>query len=130
MSVTQVDAFLWSGCVPSLAPGFFHHARILTLPFLNSGFWFLVNSSFQLSLSSFLFFFLPFPALNVMKFGSQLKEAIYPEWQHAYMDYDGLKKKLQKADKDNPFSERDETEFVEQLDSNLEMVRKEKRRSG
>jgi SPX domain protein involved in polyphosphate accumulation len=58
-----------------------------------------------------------------MKFGSQLRDAIYPEWQNAYVDYDGLKKKLRKAEKDTPFSERDETEFVELLDNNLEKVR-------
>ncbi|ORZ13696.1 VTC domain-domain-containing protein [Absidia repens] len=57
-----------------------------------------------------------------MKFGSQLRDAIYPEWDAAYLDYDGLKKKLRKAERDTPFSERDETEFVELLDSNLEMV--------
>ncbi|OAD81026.1 hypothetical protein PHYBLDRAFT_74576 [Phycomyces blakesleeanus NRRL 1555(-)] len=57
-----------------------------------------------------------------MKFGSQLKETIYPEWQAAYLDYDGLKKKLRKAEKDRPFTEKDETEFVEMLDSNLEKV--------
>ncbi|KAI8061126.1 VTC domain-containing protein [Gongronella butleri] len=57
-----------------------------------------------------------------MKFGSQLKDAVNPEWQAAYVDYDGLKKKLRKAEKDNPFSEKDETEFVELLDANLEKV--------
>ncbi|ORX61403.1 SPX-domain-containing protein [Hesseltinella vesiculosa] len=57
-----------------------------------------------------------------MKFGSQLKDTVYPEWQGAYLDYDGLKKKLRKAEKDNPFSEKDETEFVEMLDANLEKV--------
>ncbi|ORZ17341.1 VTC domain-domain-containing protein [Absidia repens] len=57
-----------------------------------------------------------------MKFGSQLRDAIYHEWKDAYLDYDGLKKKLRKAEKDTPFSERDEVEFVELLDSNLEKV--------
>ncbi|KAI9276285.1 VTC domain-containing protein [Sporodiniella umbellata] len=57
-----------------------------------------------------------------MKFGSQLKDAIYPEWTPYYVDYDGLKKKLRKAEKDRPFTEKDETEFVELLDSNLEKV--------
>ncbi|KAI7883971.1 SPX-domain-containing protein [Lichtheimia hyalospora FSU 10163] len=57
-----------------------------------------------------------------MKFGSQLKNAIYPEWQSHYIDYDGLKKKLRKAEKDRPFTEKDETEFVEVLDANLEKV--------
>lgn len=59
-----------------------------------------------------------------MKFGSQLKNAIYPEWQSHYIDYDGLKKKLRKAEKDRPFTEKDETEFVEVLDANLEKVRR------
>lgn len=58
-----------------------------------------------------------------MKFGSQLKNAIYPEWQSHYIDYDGLKKKLRKAEKDRPFTEKDETEFVEVLDANLEKVK-------
>lgn len=57
-----------------------------------------------------------------MKFGSQLKDAIYPEWTPFYIDYDGLKKKLRKAEKDRPFTEKDETEFVELLDNNLEKV--------
>lgn len=119
------------GCVPCLAPDFSIMRGFLKCQFQTpvSGFW-----STQAFIFSFPFLpfspFSPFPALIIMKFGSQLKEAIYPGWQHAYLDYDGLKKKLQKADKDNPFSERDETEFVEQLDSNLEMVRKKERRSG
>lgn len=57
-----------------------------------------------------------------MKFGSQLKDATYPEWRSYYIDYDGLKKKLRKAERDKPFSEKDETEFVEALDNNLEKV--------
>jgi SPX domain protein involved in polyphosphate accumulation/uncharacterized membrane protein YidH (DUF202 family) len=57
-----------------------------------------------------------------MKFGSQLKDTIYPEWSEYYIDYDGLKKRLRKAEKDKPFTEKDETEFVELLDNNLEKV--------
>ncbi|KAI9318424.1 VTC domain-containing protein [Dichotomocladium elegans] len=57
-----------------------------------------------------------------MKFGSRLKDAIYPEWRVYYIDYDGLKKRLRKAEKDRPFTENDETEFVEDLDNNLEKV--------
>lgn len=53
-----------------------------------------------------------------MKFGASLKDAITTEWQPYYLDYDILKKKLQQE----PFTERDETEFVEMLDSNLEKV--------
>lgn len=65
-----------------------------------------------------------------MKFGSQLKNAIYPEWQSHYIDYDGLKKKLRKAEKDRPFTEKDETEFVEVLDANLEKVKRAFERWG
>ncbi|KAI9486976.1 MAG: VTC domain-containing protein [Benjaminiella poitrasii] len=57
-----------------------------------------------------------------MKFGSQLKDAIHTEWATYYIDYDGLKKRLRKAEKDKPFTEKDETEFVELLDNNLEKV--------
>ncbi|KAG2233614.1 hypothetical protein INT48_001867 [Thamnidium elegans] len=57
-----------------------------------------------------------------MKFGANLQEAISPEWKPYYLDYDQLKKKLGKAEKEKNFTERDETEFVEMLDSNLEKV--------
>jgi SPX domain protein involved in polyphosphate accumulation len=57
-----------------------------------------------------------------MKFGSHLQDAIIPEWQAYYLDYDLLKKKLRKAESNEAFTERDETEFVEMLDSNLEKV--------
>jgi SPX domain protein involved in polyphosphate accumulation len=60
-----------------------------------------------------------------MKFGSHLKDAIIPEWQSYYIDYDLLKKKLRKAEKDQAFTDKDETEFVEMLDSNLEKVLRE-----
>ncbi|KAG2202555.1 hypothetical protein INT47_012549 [Mucor saturninus] len=56
-----------------------------------------------------------------MKFGSRLKEAILPDWEPFYLDYDLLKKKLGKAQQDT-FTDRDETEFVEMLDANLEKV--------
>jgi SPX domain protein involved in polyphosphate accumulation len=56
-----------------------------------------------------------------MKFGVQLQDAISPEWQSYYLDYDLLKTKLRKAETEN-FTDRDETEFVEMLDSNLEKV--------
>jgi SPX domain protein involved in polyphosphate accumulation len=65
-----------------------------------------------------------------MKFGSQLKDAIYPEWTPFYLDYDGLKKKLRKAEKERPFTDKDETEFVELLDNNLEKVNNTKKGEG
>ncbi|KAF1803875.1 VTC domain-containing protein [Mucor lusitanicus] len=57
-----------------------------------------------------------------MKFGAHFQEAISPEWHSYYLDYDLLKQKLRKAETDGAFTERDETEFVELLDSNLEKV--------
>lgn len=59
-----------------------------------------------------------------MKFGAHFQEAISPEWHSYYLDYDLLKKKLRKAETEGAFTERDETEFVELLDGNLEKVRK------
>ncbi|GAA5816660.1 hypothetical protein MFLAVUS_010190 [Mucor flavus] len=58
----------------------------------------------------------------VNTFGANLQEAISEEWKSYYLDYDLLKKKLGKAEKDKTFTERDETDFVEMLDSNLEKV--------
>ncbi|CAO0792529.1 unnamed protein product [Mucor circinelloides] len=57
-----------------------------------------------------------------MKFGAHFQEAISPEWHSYYLDYDLLKKKLRKAETEGAFTERDETEFVELLDGNLEKV--------
>ncbi|KAK4510716.1 Carnitine O-acetyltransferase mitochondrial [Mucor velutinosus] len=57
-----------------------------------------------------------------MKFGAHFQEAISPEWHSYYLDYDLLKQKLRKAETDGAFTERDETEFVELLDGNLEKV--------
>ncbi|GAN05874.1 vacuolar transporter chaperone (VTC) complex subunit [Mucor ambiguus] len=57
-----------------------------------------------------------------MKFGIHFQEAISPEWHSYYLDYDLLKQKLRRAETDGAFTERDETEFVELLDSNLEKV--------
>ena len=44
-------------------------------------------------------------------------------------DYDGLKKRLRKAEKERPFTEKDETEFVELLDNNLEKVIRDKNKN-
>ena len=61
-----------------------------------------------------------------MKFSAQLKEAIVPEWKAHYLDYELLKEALLKAEEDGAFTDRNETEFVELLDSNLEKVWKKK----
>lgn len=59
-----------------------------------------------------------------MKFGSQLKATLHEDWEKYYVDYDGLKKLLkQGARKEGGYSEKDETEFAERLDKELEKVK-------
>jgi len=58
-----------------------------------------------------------------MKFGSQLRAALYDDWAEYYIDYDGLKKLLKRGLKNvGGYSGKDETEFVEKLDKELEKV--------
>jgi SPX domain protein involved in polyphosphate accumulation len=58
-----------------------------------------------------------------MKFGSQLRAALYGEWNEYYLDYDGLKKHLKRGEKkEGGYTEKDESEFVEKLDKELEKV--------
>ncbi|RUP46886.1 hypothetical protein BC936DRAFT_146410 [Jimgerdemannia flammicorona] len=58
-----------------------------------------------------------------MKFGSRLNDQIYSEWQLYYVDYTQLKKLLKKAqDNDAVYTEKDESEFVEKIDRELEKV--------
>ncbi|KAI8901428.1 VTC domain-containing protein [Globomyces pollinis-pini] len=55
-----------------------------------------------------------------MKFGTQLSNALHPEWKFYYVDYDELKRLL-KA-RGEKFSEINETSFVESLESELDKV--------
>ncbi|KAJ3313588.1 vacuolar transporter chaperone [Boothiomyces sp. JEL0838] len=55
-----------------------------------------------------------------MKFGTQLSNALHPEWKFYYVDYDELKRQL-KA-KGEKFTEQNETSFVQMLESELEKV--------
>ncbi|GAV49932.1 hypothetical protein ZYGR_0S00650 [Zygosaccharomyces rouxii] len=68
-----------------------------------------------------------------MLFGVKLANDIYPPWKSSYLDYERLKKLLKEAlisDKsagatargDDPWSENDESRFVEALDKELEKV--------
>ncbi|CAG8489123.1 9098_t:CDS:2 [Funneliformis mosseae] len=58
-----------------------------------------------------------------MKFGSQLREALYGEWNEFYLDYDGLKKHLKRGEKkEGGITEKDESDFVERLDKELEKI--------
>lgn len=58
-----------------------------------------------------------------MKFGRQLEEAIYPEWQLYYISYSSLKDDLRIASNNGVFTEKNETDFVEKLDKDLEKVK-------
>lgn len=58
-----------------------------------------------------------------MKFGRQLEEAIYPEWQLYYISYNSLKADLRIASNDGAFTDQNETDFVEKLDKDLEKVK-------
>jgi SPX domain protein involved in polyphosphate accumulation len=58
-----------------------------------------------------------------MKFGRQLEEAIYPEWQLYYISYSSLKADLRIASNNGVFTEKNETDFVEKLDKDLEKVK-------
>ncbi|KAL1916600.1 uncharacterized protein VTP21DRAFT_5791 [Calcarisporiella thermophila] len=58
-----------------------------------------------------------------MKFGVRLKDSIYPEWQEQYLDYNALKNQLKQAcNKEGGYTEKDESEFVERLDKELEKI--------
>ncbi|CAG8737610.1 6635_t:CDS:2, partial [Acaulospora morrowiae] len=58
-----------------------------------------------------------------MKFGSQLRAALHSEWAEYYVDYDGLKKLLKQGEKkEGGYTEKDESQFVEKLDKELEKV--------
>jgi len=57
-----------------------------------------------------------------MKFGRQLEEAIYPEWQLYYISYNSLKADLRIASNNGAFTDKNETDFVEKLDKDLEKV--------
>ncbi|CCF57326.1 hypothetical protein KAFR_0C03340 [Kazachstania africana CBS 2517] len=60
-----------------------------------------------------------------MLFGVKLANDIYPPWKDSYISYDGLKKLLKEDNDDTTnqeWTERDESRFVEALDSDLEKV--------
>jgi SPX domain protein involved in polyphosphate accumulation len=52
-----------------------------------------------------------------MKFGTQLSNALHPEWKFYYVDYDELKQLLK-----GEFKEEQETVFLQKLESELEKV--------
>ncbi|CAM0135794.1 vacuolar transporter chaperone [Umbelopsis sp. WA50703] len=56
-----------------------------------------------------------------MKFGHQLKTSLYPEWTFHYVAYDDLKSFL-KAHLKTEWTEDDESQFVEELEKELDKV--------
>ncbi|KAH6567407.1 hypothetical protein BASA60_009045 [Batrachochytrium salamandrivorans] len=57
-----------------------------------------------------------------MKFGTQLINALHPEWRFYYLDYDELKNLLKAGTTNGEFSEKHEAIFVEALERELEKV--------
>ncbi len=57
-----------------------------------------------------------------MKFGEYLEGNLFPEWRFYYIDYAGLKQKLLGRNENGEFSERDEANFVEALEREMEKV--------
>jgi SPX domain protein involved in polyphosphate accumulation len=64
-----------------------------------------------------------------MKFGSQIKEGLYAEWEKYYIDYSGLKKFLKRRqaaheskNESNIWDDADEAEFIKKLQDELTKV--------
>ena len=57
-----------------------------------------------------------------MRFGAKLQSSIYQPWKDHYLDYSELKKLLYEGQSGEDWGERDESRFVEQLDTQLEKV--------
>lgn len=62
----------------------------------------------------------------LMKFGEFLESNLYPEWRFYYVDYEGLKTMLKGRNGEDSgaggFSEKDEANFVEALEREMEKV--------
>jgi SPX domain protein involved in polyphosphate accumulation len=57
-----------------------------------------------------------------MRFGTKLQSSIYEPWKESYLHYSKLKNLLYEAQSEEEWGERNESRFVEELDSELEMV--------
>lgn len=57
-----------------------------------------------------------------MKFGQQLKEALYEPWRFYYLDYDSLKRQIKLNAQGQHLTEGTEAQFVEQLERELDKV--------
>ena len=57
-----------------------------------------------------------------MRFGAKLQSSIFEPWKDSYLHYSHLKTILYEGRSGEDWGERDESRFVEQLDSELEKV--------
>jgi SPX domain protein involved in polyphosphate accumulation len=57
-----------------------------------------------------------------MRFGSKLQSSIYEPWKESYLHYSKLKGLLYEGQSGEAWEERNESRFVEELDSELEKV--------
>jgi SPX domain protein involved in polyphosphate accumulation len=57
-----------------------------------------------------------------MRFGSKLQSSIYEPWKDSYLNYAKLKSLLYEGQSAEEWGERNESNFVEVLDSELEKV--------
>ena len=57
-----------------------------------------------------------------MRFGAKLQSSIYEPWKDSYLNYSKLKNFLYEGQSGEEWGERNESRFVEELDSELEKV--------
>lgn len=57
-----------------------------------------------------------------MRFGAKLQSSIYEPWKDSYLHYAELKNRLYEGESEDAWGERNESRFVEELDSELEKV--------
>jgi len=58
-----------------------------------------------------------------MRFGTKLQSSIYEPWKDSYLNYSKLKNLLYEGQSGEEWGERDESRFVEELDSELEKAK-------
>ena len=61
-------------------------------------------------------------SLVAMRFGAKLQSSIYEPWKDSYLNYSKLKNLLYEGQSTDEWGERNESRFVEELDSELEKV--------
>lgn len=57
-----------------------------------------------------------------MKFGAEFQENIFPPWRLSYIAYDKLNQELKTRQSNHAWTEKDEVEFIQLMDSELNKV--------